>query len=278
MSKGKDKPGLLERLTELLHDKPDTREEIVAMLRDAQARNVIDNDQLTMAEGALQVRELTARDVMIPRASMDVIQIDDALSDSIEKVVRTRHSRFPVIGENRDDVIGILLAKDLLPYFLHPKNFNLKAMLRQPIFVPETKPLNVLLREFRVNRNHMAVVVNEYGGISGLVTIEDVLEQIVGDIADEHDFEDDKQQIIDEAQGRYRVKAATPVADFNAHFGVTLDAHGFETVGGLVTHEFGRVPKRNETIAIGEFQFTIARADSRKIVTVLVHRAGTRSE
>jgi magnesium and cobalt transporter len=278
MSKDKDKPGLFERLGELLHDKPDTREEIVAMLRDAQARNVIDSDQLNMAEGALQVRELTARDVMIPRASMDLIHIDDALTDSVEKVVRTRHSRFPVVGENRDDVIGILLAKDLLQYFLRPEKFDLKAMLRQPIFVPESKPLNVLLREFRVDRNHMAVVINEFGSIAGLVTIEDVLEQIVGDIADEHDFEDDNQNIIDEAQGRYRVKAATPVVDFNAHFGVSLEAHGFETMGGLINHAFGRVPKRNETVAVGEIQFTITRADSRKIVMMRVHRAGTRAE
>jgi magnesium and cobalt transporter len=274
----KDKPGLLERLTELLHDKPETREEIIAMLRDAQARNVIDSDQLTMAEGALQVRELVARDVMIPRASMDVIQIDDALAQTVETVVSTRHSRFPVVGETRDDVIGILLAKDLLQSFLRPEKFNLKAVLREPVFVPETKPLNVLLREFRVNRNHMAVVINEFGGIAGLVTIEDVLEQIVGDIADEHDFDDDNQNIIDETAGHTRVKAVTPVADFNSHFGANLEAHGYETLGGLITHAFGRVPKRNETIAIDDFQFTITRADSKKIVTVRVHRAGTRAE
>lgn len=272
----KDKPGLLERLAELLQDKPETHEEIIAMLRDAQARNVIDSDQLTMAEGALQVRELTARDVMVPRASMDVIHVNEALGASVEKVVRTRHSRFPVIGENKDDVIGILLAKDLLQYFLTPEKFDLRATLRPATFVPETKPLTVLLREFRVNRNHMAMVVDEFGNISGLVTIEDVLEQIVGDIADEDDIDEEAQNIVPESHGRHRVKATTPIADFNTYFDVALETHGFETIGGLVMHAFGRVPKRNETIAMGDMQFTVARADSRRIITLWVHRAGTR--
>ncbi len=277
MSRDKEKPSLFERISELLHDKPETREEIVEMLRDAQERNVIDSDALTMAEGALQVRELTARDVMIPRTSMDVIHVDDALADSIAKAVDTRHSRFPVVGEDRDDVIGILLAKDLLNYFLNPERFELRKMLRTAVFVPESKPLNVLLREFRVNRNHMAVVVDEYGVVAGLITIEDVLEQIVGDIADEHDYDHDDQNIVDEAHGRMRVKASTSIEDFNTHFGTRIENAGFETVGGMVTHEFGRVPKRNESIAIGDWQFTVARADSRKILTLTLHRAGTKA-
>jgi magnesium and cobalt transporter len=283
MSSDKDnKPSLFERVTdrlnELLHDKPESREELIALLRDAQARNVIDSDALTMAEGALQVRELTARDVMVPRASMDMIHIDDALADSIAKAVKTRHSRFPVMDENRDDVLGIVLAKDFLKYFLNPDEFDLRDVLREAIFVPETKPLNILLREFRVDRNHMAVVVNEFGGVAGLITIEDVLEQIVGDIADEHDTEQDQKNIVTEAAGRTRVKGATTIDDFNAHFGSELPSEGYDTIGGLVTHAFGRVPKRNDTVPIGDFQFTIARADSRKIITLTVHRAGTRAE
>jgi magnesium and cobalt transporter len=272
-----DKPGLLDRLASLLHDEPETREELVAVLRDAHARNVLDSDALSIAEGALLVSELTARDVMIPRSAMDVIHVDDALSDSIAKVVETRHSRFPVVGETRDDVIGILLAKDLLNYFLNPEDFELRSMLRPAIFVPESKPLNVLLREFRVNRNHMAVVVDEYSGVAGLVTIEDVLEQIVGDIADEHDFDHEVENIIAETAARHRVKAGTPIADINAHFGTAYSDEDFDTIGGLVTHAFGRVPKRNETVMLGELQFTVSRADSRRVAVLTVQRAGTRA-
>ncbi len=273
----KDKPSVLDRLAALLHDKPETREELVAVLRDAHARNLIDSDALTIAEGALQVRELTARNVMIPRSSMDVIDVDDALTDSIAKAVETRHSRFPVVGENRDDVIGILLAKDLLQYFLNPEEFDLRAMLRPAVFVPESKPLNVLLREFRVNRNHMAIVVDEYGGVAGIVTIEDVLEQIVGDIADEHDFDHDDENIISEAQGRDRVKASTSIADINSHFGTHYSDEDFDTIGGLVTHAFGRVPKRNESVHLEGLQFTVARADSRRVLMLTVHRGGTKA-
>ncbi len=272
-----DKPGLLDRLASLLHDEPETREELVAVLRDAHARNVLDSDALSIAEGALLVSELTARDVMIPRSAMDVIHVDDALSDSIAKVVETRHSRFPVVGETRDDVIGILLAKDLLNYFLNPEDFELRSMLRPAIFVPESKPLNVLLREFRVSRNHMAVVVDEYSGVAGLVTIEDVLEQIVGDIADEHDFDHEVENIIAETAARHRVKAGTPIADINAHFGTNYSDEDFDTIGGLVTHAFGRVPKRNETVMLGELQFTVSRADSRRVAVLTVQRAGTRA-
>jgi magnesium and cobalt transporter len=269
---------LLDRLAALLHDKPETREELVNVLRDAHTRNLIDSDALSIAEGALAVRELTARDVMIPRSSMDVIEVDDPLSDSIGKAVDTRHSRFPVVGDNRDDVIGILLAKDFLQYFLNPEDFDLRAMLRPSVFVPESKPLNVLLREFRVNRNHMAIVVDEYGGVAGLVTIEDVLEQIVGDIADEHDFDHEEENIIAEsAAGHYRVKASTSIEDFNTYFSTHYGSEDFDTIGGLVTNAFGRVPKRNESVRLEEHQFTIARADSRRVVTLTVHKAGTKA-
>ncbi|WP_293766302.1 CBS domain-containing protein, partial [uncultured Aquitalea sp.] len=185
----KHKPSLLERLSAMLLREPEDREELLALLHSAFERNLLDADALAMIEGVLEVSDLTARDVMIPRSQMDVLRIDDPIEKLLPDVVRTGHSRFPVIGDNKDDVLGILLAKDLLHYFHAPKTFDLRATLRQSVFVPESKPLDVLLREFRSNRNHMAIVVDEYGGVSGLVTIEDVIEQIVGEIEDEYDFD-----------------------------------------------------------------------------------------
>jgi len=213
---------------------------------------------------------MTVRDIMIPRAQMDVVSIDDDPTEFLPLVLETKHSRFPVIGENKDDVVGILLAKELLLYYRNPASFDLKETLRPAVFVPESKRLNVLLRDFRANRNHIAIVVDEYGGVSGLVTIEDVLEQIVGDIEDEYDFDESEDNVIAEANGRFRVKAQTEIADFNSHFGTDFADDEFDTVGGLVLQAFGRLPKRGETTTIGGLRFRVVRADSRRLYTLQV--------
>jgi magnesium and cobalt transporter len=218
------------------------------------------------------VSEATVRDIMIPRAQMDCVSIDDDPPDFLPLILETKHSRFPVIGESKDDVVGILLAKELLNYYAKPEGFVLRDTLRPAVFVPESKRLNVLLREFRANRNHIAIVVDEYGGVSGLVTIEDVLEQIVGDIEDEYDFDESIDNVIPEAHGRFRVKAQTEVADFNAHFGTSFENEEFHTVGGLVLKAFGRLPKRGEATTLGGFRFRVLRADSRRLHTLQVER------
>jgi magnesium and cobalt transporter len=265
-----DKPSLLERLSAFLTREPEDREELLALLHGAFARKLLDADALSMIEGVLQVSEMTVRDIMIPRAQMDVVSLDDEPAAFIPLVLETRHSRFPVTGENKDDIVGILLAKELLNYYANPEAFNLRDTLRPAVFVPESKRLNVLLREFRSNRNHIAIVVDEYGGVSGLVTIEDVLEQIVGEIDDEYDFDDSDENIIAETGGRYRVKARTEIADFNAHFGTDFADDEFDTVGGLVLQAFGRLPKRGETAVIGDLRFRVVRADSRRLHTLEV--------
>lgn len=270
--KGADKPSLMERLSAMLLREPDDRDELLAVLRGAYERHLLDADALTMLEGVLSVSETTVRDIMIPRAQMDCVSIEDAVPQFMPAVVETRHSRFPVIGESKDDVVGILLAKDLLSYYLSPATFDLAAQLRPAVFVPESKRVNVLLREFRANRNHIAIVVDEYGGVSGLVTIEDVLEQIVGDIEDEFDEDESADNIIQETSGKFRVKAHTEIADFNAQFGTDFANDEFDTVGGLVLYAFGRLPKRGETVAIGDLNFRVLRADSRRLFTLQVER------
>lgn len=268
----KHKPSLLERLSAMLLREPEDREELITLLHSAFERNLLDAEALAMIEGVLEVSDLTARDVMVPRSQMDVIRIDDPIERLLPDVLRTGHSRFPVIGDNKDDVLGILLAKDLLHYFHAPARFDLRATLRASVFVPESKPLDVLLREFRSNRNHMAIVVDEYGGVSGLVTIEDVIEQIVGDIEDEYDFEEDDNNIVPVRDQRYRVNALTEVADFNEYFATSYDDDDVDTVGGLVISLFGHLPKRGETVESGSLRFTILRADSRRLQTLLVER------
>ncbi|MEO8508570.1 MAG: transporter associated domain-containing protein [Betaproteobacteria bacterium] len=270
--KNGDKPTLMERLTALLLREPDDREELLDVLRGAFERHLLDGDALSMIEGVLSVSETTVRDIMIPRAQMDCVSVDDAVPDFIGVVVETRHSRFPVIGESKDDVIGILLAKELLNYYANPEAFTLRETLRPVVFVPESKRLNVLLREFRANRNHIAIVVDEYGGVSGLVTIEDVLEQIVGDIDDEYDFDETHDNIIAEANGKFRVKAQTEIADFNEQFGTSLPDDEFDTVGGLVLRAFGRLPKRGETTTLEGLRLRVLRADSRRLHTLHVER------
>src|SRR5947209_20230895 len=203
--KSPNKPTMLERLSAFLTREPEDREELLTLLHGAFERKLLDADALSIIEGALQVSEMTVRDIMIPRSQMDVVSIEDEPAQFIPHVLDTRHSRFPVVGENKDDVVGILLAKELLNYYANPESFNLRDTLRPAVFVPESKRLNVLLRDFRANRNHIAIVVDEYGGVSGLVTIEDVLEQIVGDNEDEYDFDEAEDHIIPEAVARYRL-------------------------------------------------------------------------
>ncbi len=224
------KPGWLERLGAWLSPEPDNREELVEILHAAYDKNLIDADALSMIEGVLQVSEMHVRDIMIPRAQMDVIDIADSPAAFIPFVIEAAHSRFPVIGENKDDVIGILLAKDLLRYYAG-EAFDVRDMLRPAVFIPESKRLNILLKEFRMNRNHIAIVVDEYGGVSGLVTIEDVLEQIVGEIEDEFDFDETEDNIIQDRSGRYRVKAVTEIENFNEVLGTQFSDEDYDTLG-----------------------------------------------
>ena len=259
------KRSLLERLSALIMREPEDREQLLELLHGAYEHNLLDADALAMIEGVLQVSEMQARDIMVPRSQMDVIDINESPDQFIPMVIQTAHSRFPVIGENKDDVIGILLAKDLLRYYAGEEEFNVRDMLRPAVFIPESKPLNVLLKEFRKNRNHIAIVVDEYGGVAGLVTIEDVLEQIVGDIEDEYDFEDVENNIVPEKGGQYRVKALTEIDDFNAAFGTHFSDEEFDTIGGLILKLFGRVPKRGEQISFDGLTFRVLRADSRRI-------------
>jgi len=266
------KPSLLERLSALLMREPEDREQLVNLLHSAYEHDLLDSDALSMIEGVLQVSELQVRDIMVPRPQMDVIDANETPDKFIPHVIATAHSRFPVIDKDRDDVIGILLAKDLLRYYAGEEEFKVRDMLRPAVFVPESKRLNVLLREFRANRNHMAIVVDEYGGVAGLVTIEDVLEQIVGDIEDEYDFDESEDNIVRESSGHWRVKAQTEIADFNRAFGTDFSDEDFDTVGGLIIDRFGRLPKRGESIAIGGLRFQVLRADSRRLHALQVQR------
>ena len=265
------KPGWLERLGALLMREPEDREQLIELMHSAYERNLMDADALGMIEGVLQVSEMQAREVMIPRSQMDMIDINDPPEKFIPFVIETAHSRFPVLDENKDDVIGILLAKDLLRYYAG-EEFNVREMLRPAVFIPESKRLNVLLKEFRSNRNHIAIVVDEYGGVSGLVTIEDVLEQIVGEIEDEYDFDEAEDNILRDRSGRYRVKALTEISDFNEAFGTEFSDEDYDTVGGLVISKFGHLPKRGEQVVFDDLSFQVLRADSRRLHTLLVEK------
>jgi len=268
------KPSLLERLSSLLLREPEDRDQLIALLHSAFERRILDAEALSMIEGVLQVSETRVADVMIPRSQMDMIDVAESPEAFIPFVIETAHSRFPVYEDNRDNVIGILLAKDLLRFYAE-EEFNVREMLRPAVFVPEAKRLNVLLKEFRANRNHIAIVVDEYGGVSGLVTIEDVIEQIVGDIEDEFDFDETEDNILADRNGRFRVKALTEIADFNAHFGTRFADDDHDTVGGLVLARFGRLPKRGESVVMDGLSFQVIRADSRKIHSLLVERRPT---
>lgn len=264
-----NKPGFLERISSILLREPGDRDQLVRLLHSAHERHLLDADALSITEGALAASEISVRDVMVPRAQMQVFNIDDPLDDIIAQVNHTGHSRFPVIDGNRDNVIGLLLAKDLLR-LQSEHRFSLRDWLRPPVFIPESKRLNVLLREFRVSHNHMAVVVDEYAVVCGLITIEDVLEQIVGDIEDEYDFDEADDNIRIDTSGRYRVKAHTAIEDFNALLGTQFSNEDCLTVGGLILHHLGRVPKRNEAVELDGLRFQILRADSRRLYTLLV--------
>ncbi len=270
-SESSNKPTLLERLSTLLLREPEDRDQLVALLYSAYERNLLDADALSMMEGVIQVSERQVREIMIPRAQMDVIDISQPPEKFIPYVIDTAHSRFPVIDGDKDNIIGILLAKDLLRYYAG-EEFDVRDMLRPAVFVPESKRLNILLRDFRSNHNHIALVVDEYGGVCGMVTIEDVLEQIVGDIADEYDFDEDEDNIIRQDDAHWRIKADTEIDDFNKVMGTDFSDEECDTVGGLVLQAAGQLPKRGESITIGEWQFTVLRADSRRLHSLLAER------
>jgi magnesium and cobalt transporter len=264
------KSSWIGKLTNLFSDSVEDTKELVDFLRKAEKNQVIDADGLSIIEGALQVNNMQVREIMIPRSQVATIDITDSPEDIIPKVIEAGHSRFPVIGESKDDVVGILLAKDLLPLITNSESrFNLKDVLRKPIFVPESKRLNVLLKEFRENKNHMAIVIDEYGGLGGVITIEDVLEQIVGEIEDEFDV-DEEDYIKAYDRESYTVKALTPIEEFNAFFHSNLPDSEFDTIGGLVLDQFRHIPARDETVGIGPYLFKVLNADSRQIRLLLV--------
>lgn len=255
----------LDKLKNLFNREPQNREDLLDALQLARDQSLIDMDAQAMIEGVLAVSDLRVRDIMIPRAEMAVIGRDDTLAQVLPVVIDSAHSRFPVIGEDRAEVVGIMLAKDLLQYCGdNPKKFNIRDVVRKAVFVPESKRLNVLLKEFRTNRNHMAVVIDEYGTAAGLVTIEDVLEQIVGEIEDEYDFDDDVM-ILQRNEHEFTLKAQLDIDDFNERFDTDFSDEEFDTIGGIVTKAIGHLPKSGETVVIDRFEFRVIRADSRKI-------------
>jgi magnesium and cobalt transporter len=260
---------LLDRLSQVFMGEPATRQDLIEILRAAEKRDLLDRDSLDMLEGVFGVSEMKVRDIMVPRSQMDVVDKNSPPAEYLPPVIESGHSRFPLIDGDKDKVIGILLAKDLLRYFQLDKkkraHFNLHDMLRPAVFVPESKRLNVLLREFRANRNHMAIVVDEYGGVAGLVTIEDVLEQIVGEIRDEYDLDADDVMIVERRGGEFIVKALTPLEDFNTRFQTVLPRGEIDTVGGLVMATLGHVPRRGERLELEGLRFEVLRADSRRI-------------
>ena len=254
------------KLTQAFAHEPRNRQELLEVLREAHQNKLLDSEALAIVEGAIQVADLQVRDIMVPRSQVISIKACQTPREFLPAIIDAAHSRYPVVGESLDDVIGILLVKDLLPLILQGEqpNFNIKDLLRPATFVPESNRLNVLLREFRANHNHMAVVIDEYGGVAGLVTIEDVLEQIVGDIEDEHDVEEDGY-IKPLPSGDFLIKALTPIDSFNETFDSEFSDDEYDTVGGLVMSAFGHLPKRNEVTEIGEFRFRVLNADSRRI-------------
>jgi magnesium and cobalt transporter len=245
---------------------PSDNEHLLDLLRAVQKKNLFDTDALAMMEGVLEVDDMQVRDIMIPRSQVVMLERDAGPDMLLRSIVESGHSRFPVIGDSRDEVVGILLAKDLLLYAFERTDgrLNVRDILRPAIFIPESKRLNVLLKEFRSSRNHMAIVVDEYGGVAGMVTIEDVLEQIVGEIEDEHDVEEE-DTIRKHSEVHYTIKALTPVEDFNEYFQQSLSDEEFDTIGGLVVHQIGHLPKRGERVVIGNLLFKILRADSRRV-------------
>jgi len=265
-SKNTSTLSLFEKLSRIFLDLPQDRQELVEILQASESRDLLDRDALSMIEGVLQVSEIQVRDIMIPRSHMIVLEEDTPYEEMLPVISDSGHSRFPVIGENRDEIVGVLLAKDLLRYVDEEKRkeFDIKDVLRKTIFVPESKRLNILLKEFRASRNHMAVVVDEYSGVAGLVTIEDVLEQIVGDIDDEHDVED-VGNIRRMGVNRYSIKALTPIEEFNEFFESGFNEEESDTLAGMLMRHLGHMPKRGEAITINNYLFKVMSADSRRI-------------
>ena len=263
-----ESPGMsrwLQRLGRRIGGGPRTREDLLALMREARNLNLMDGDALTMFQGILETAETQVRDIMVPRAQMTFVERTWPLEKLIEVVVESGHSRFPVTGEKRDEIIGVLLAKDLLRFAANANaTFDLARWLRPVQFVPESKRVNVLLKDFKRGRNHMAIVVDEYGGVAGLVTIEDVLEQIVGEIDDEHD-EAEGAHILKQDERRFLVAGLTPLEEFNAYFQAQFPTEEFDTIGGLVTQRFGHMPKRGESLRMEKFNFIVQRADSRRV-------------
>ncbi len=264
---------LIKRIGHALIGEISDKSRLVEILRDVQSRNVISSETLSMIEGVMEVTDMQVREVMVPRSQMTVIDRDASADDILACIIESAHSRFPVIGDNRDDVDGIILAKDMLNFFAKEDrhSLDLKEYMRPAVFIPESKRLNVLLKDFRANRNHMALVVDEYGGVSGLVTIEDVLEEIVGEIEDEHDVEEDSN-ITSQGEGVYTVQALTEIDEFNEFFKSDFRNDKFETIGGIIMNAFGYMPQRGEEIERGNFRFKVSRADHRRIHSLRVIR------
>ncbi len=257
--------GWLERILNAFTGEPQNQKQLLDLLKNLQEHQLIGADELYMIEGVLQVSGMQVRDIMIPRGQMTVLEHSDTLTEIIEKITESGHSRFPVIDDDKDDVVGILLAKDLLQLSLENNNeFEFNDYIRPASFIPESKRLNVLLKEFRQKRSHMAMIVDEYGGVSGLVTIEDVLEQIVGKIDDEHD-DDDEVDIQPHGSGRYSVRALTPLQDFNDYFKTEFTSEDVETIGGYLLGHIGHLPERGETLELGHLTFKVMNADSRQV-------------
>jgi magnesium and cobalt transporter len=256
----------LEKITHAFSSEPKSRDDLLDILTVAQQNEVIDSDALNIIDGAMHVSEMQVREIMVPRTQMSIIKAEQPLSELLPQIISTAHSRYPVIGESTDEVLGILLAKDLLPQILenNADQFNITPLLRPATVVPESKRLNVLLREFRENRHHMAIVIDEYGGVAGLVTIEDVLEEIVGEIEDEHDVEPDSF-IKQLAENDYIIKALTPIDDFNSQFDASFSDEEFDTIGGIILQKFGHLPRRNEVTTVEGFQFKVLNADNRQV-------------
>jgi len=272
MSSEPEPRSLLDRLSDLLSPTPATpserRTELLETLREAQREGLIDADALAMIEGVFQVNELTARDILVPRSQIDWIDINASLTETIAEVIHAAHSRFPVYEENRDNVIGILLAKDLLRHS-QEENFQIRDWLRPAVFIPESKRLSVLLKDFREHRNHLAMVVDEYGGVAGLLTNEDVLEQIVGDIEDEHDTDDVEDNIIESEAGKYRIRGITELEQVNQVLGTSFADEDNDTIAGFILKNFGRVPHKGESLDIENIHFEIQRADASQIHILL---------
>jgi magnesium and cobalt transporter len=270
-----EKPrSIFGRIAQALSFDPKTKQEVLEVIKEAADDNLLDKEALSIIEGAMQVAEMQVRDIMVPRSKMVMIEADQTIKELLPTIISSAHSRFPVVGKNSDEIIGVLLAKDLLPMLLeeNDQEFKVQDKLRKVAFIPESKRLNTLLNEFRATHSHLAIVIDEYGGIAGLITIEDVLEQIVGDIEDEHDQADDEGNIRPFDDNAFLVKALTELEDFDEYFNSNFDDYEFDTIGGIVTQRFGHLPQKDEEIIIDNFKFKVLSSENRRIRLLQVHR------